>query len=245
MMQERFSARAVVAGALLACAACSSQNEAHPPELVDCAAHDAGCAVSVSGAGAGAAAGGGGSDEAGACLAEASDSQCVQCANAMCCNDLSACASSVTCVNLANCVDTCATSACVIACEGQFPASVALISALLSCESSACPVCAELDVGDPCTAQGTACDTGLMCATSFCTKACNTASDCVGIGANAGNRFGNQNECILTVSIGRACLPGCASDADCAAFPNTFCAEATSTDGLAVQVCESLPDAGP
>jgi hypothetical protein len=46
------------------------------------------------------------------------------------------------------------------------------------------------------------------------------------------------------VQGGDFCFPGCAGDADCIAFPGTFCNIVKDVSGATVQVCATAPDAG-
>lgn len=185
------------------------------------------------------------------CSTSTDDGQCIQCLGAHCCTALEACAPSnsatlaaTDCQNLSSCENACTNSSCLSSCENSFPAGVAPLIALSSCETSDCPVCSELGVGDPCVAQGTACLAGLSCSALWCTKACLHASDCEGLGAAGGNALGFANACIRTTSNGNQCSPGCAADSNCESFPGTYCLATTSVDGLSVSVCVSPPDAG-
>jgi hypothetical protein len=154
------------------------------------------------------------------------------------------CTTSSECNNLYSCVMGCAgVSACIEGCDQTYPASVPTLAAIDTCLALKCAVCAESGVGDPCAPGASTCIAGLTCSALWCTKTCAHSSDCAGIGANGGNFTGQPNACISTVH-GELCSPGCATNADCASFPGTFCATTTSVDALAVSICSTLPDGG-
>jgi len=187
---------------------------------------------------------GDGGGDAIACAVNSAQSQCDQCAFGNCCEQVSACLSSGSCTNLYNCTEACVdVPACLTSCRDLYPDAVVALQTIESCVTIDCAVCDDLGVGDPCGA-GALCMIGLTCGGFWCTKACQTASDCAGIGPNGGNRAtGIPNACIAT-SGGLACAPGCAADADCVLYPGTFCEATTAADGSAVSISEALPDGG-
>lgn len=225
---------------LLAIVACSS-NDARPPASGDCVVVDGStCTTSVIGGGS--SGGEGGAD--GGCSVSAGDSQCGQCGTASCCSELEQCSNSTDCTNLLSCENTCSGgSACLTACEHQFPAGVSGLQLVSSCLATDCPICAESGVGDPCGPQFAACETGLTCSGLWCTKGCVLSSDCAGIGGAGSNTLGFANVCMAT-SHGDLCTPGCAGAAGaCADFPGTYCFATTAADGSNASVCTALPDA--
>ncbi len=125
-------------------------------------------------------------------------------------------------------------------CEQQYGSGVFLYGNLTSCLTLNCAVCTELGAGDPCAPHGPACNTGLTCSGLWCTRACGGSSDCAGLGPGGGNALGPANACIRSAA-GGTCAPGCATDADCVAFPGTYCFATIASDGLSVQVCVSSP----
>jgi hypothetical protein len=232
--------------ALLALAlwACSSP-PAHPPELGNCVPADGGaCTYAPTGGDGGGVVGVApptmvdGSTGSSACTVSASDSLCNQCLSARCCDPLNACTNSATCWTLNNCETspTClGGAACVAVCEGKYMSAVTLYAELTSCLALDCAVCNELGVGDPCTPQGTACNPGLTCNGSWCTKACAGPSDCTGLGPSGANTLGLPNACVTTTG-GNLCAPGCITDADCTDFPATYCVSTTSANASQVPV---------
>jgi hypothetical protein len=231
--------RFVGVAAALVLAACSS-GSARPPDLGDCLSTDGGCTVSPGG-------GGGSSSDDGStttCGVSADDSMCTLCAGESCCAGLSTCFGNAGCQNLLNCEESCGGFAsCVTACEDQFAASLTAFDELETCLTTRCPVCSQAGVGDPCIPGETACNAGLVCQRSWCTKACVGSTGCTGLGAGGGNALGLPNACIATTS-GDICFPGCASDSDCAEFPGTYCFATTAIEGAGLQVCTPFPDAG-
>jgi hypothetical protein len=214
-----------------------------PPEEGDCVStRPATC--SVDHAGGVEPSGGDAGGDATQCAVNSSQSQCDQCAFGSCCDLVSACFSTVTCANLYNCTEACVGVApCVSSCDTLYPGAVIALQDIESCVTVNCPVCAELGVGDPCGG-ASSCVLGLSCGASWCTKTCQTTSDCGGLGPNGGNRStGLPNACVAT-SEGFLCVPGCTVDADCTLYPGTFCEATTSADGTPVSICASLPDAG-
>ncbi len=211
-----FRSSAGWAACLLGMLAGCSSGTSHPPGLGDCVATAEGaCATPITGGGSAS------SDNDAAttnCAVDPNGSQCDQCANAGCCTPLAACVASANCLNLLSCENSCNSSACITACSAQFPGGAGALAALASCEVDKCVVCSELGVGDPCSPQDNACVAGLLCLAGWCTKACSTDADCVGLGAGGGNGIGQPNACIQTTTSGRICYPGCGSDTDCAAF---------------------------
>jgi hypothetical protein len=184
----------------------------------------------------------GGSTSA-SCAAQPGDSLCLQCERARCCDLMSTCEADMTCWNLASCETspTCLGSAvCVSQCEQSYMSAVFAYGDLRSCVTLNCAVCSELGVGDPCVPGGAPCLAGLTCAGAWCTKACGGASDCAGLGPSGDSTLYQENACVAG-SSGNTCAPGCTSDADCEAFPGTFCLATTSADRLAVRVCAAAP----
>jgi len=227
--------------AVLAIVACSS-NDARPPPSGDCVVVDGStCTTSVIGGGS---SGGEGGADGGGCSVTAGDSQCGQCATTSCCSELEGCHSSADCTNLLSCENTCSGgSACLMACEHQFPAGVSSLQLVSSCLARDCPICAESGVGDPCGPQFNPCETGLTCNGLWCTRSCVRAADCAGIGGGGTNTLGFANACMAT-SHGDLCTPGCAGAAGaCVDFPGTYCFATTAADGSNVSVCAALPDA--
>jgi hypothetical protein len=221
--------------AVLAVLGCSSA-ETHPPAL-------SGCAVSSECVDPGVAGSSADAGNTSSCGVDPNASECSQCANRSCCSTLAACATSTACINLFNCEESCFTSTCLNACTNQFPSGVAALNALGACESVECPVCTQLGTGDPCSPQGEACNPGLSCQGEWCTRVCGSDSDCTGLGAAGGNGQDQPNACIA-VPNGTECVPGCTTDAECAAFPGTYCFGTTSLSSVAVSVCTHVPDAG-
>jgi hypothetical protein len=177
------------------------------------------------------------------CTSQSTDALCLQCASARCCGPLDACGANTTCQNLAMCETspTCIGSAtCTSQCEHDYAGAVTQYGELTSCLALDCPVCSELGAGDPCAPQGISCNQGLTCTGLWCTKLCSDAADCVGLGADGANTLGLLNACIGSTN-GNLCAPGCATDADCAAFPSTYCVATTSVDRLAVRICATSP----
>jgi hypothetical protein len=229
------------ATALVAIVACTS-NGAHPPELGNCVPVEGGICTTTVVVG-GSSGGEAGTGDGGSCTVSAGSSQCGECATQSCCSELEECAGSTTCSNLLSCEDGCLGGAsCLTGCQQQFPTGVSTLQSLSSCLTRDCVVCDESGVGDPCGPQYYACETGLSCGGSWCTRSCVRSSDCVGLGANGANTLGFPNACMATTS-GDACTPGCASAADCAAFPGTYCYATTDVGGSNVSVCAPLPDA--
>ena len=244
-VRRRCIGRRSIAIGCLFVLACSS-GEAHPPELGNCKGEA--CGPPALGFGSGGNGGGASSEGGGSsgCPVNSADSQCAQCASAGCCAPLTACSASADCQNLWNCETGCGgVATCVSACDRQYPNSVATLSTLGACLMQMCPVCSQLGVGDPCMPQGTACNLGLSCSGLWCTKSCASASDCAGLGANGGNALNLGSACLQSGGVGNQCVPGCTTDADCTAFLGTYRVSTTSVDGLAVNVCAGLPDAGP
>ncbi|HEY3817035.1 MAG TPA: hypothetical protein VGL81_07690 [Polyangiaceae bacterium] len=225
---------------LLAIVACSSTEL--PPTDGDCVSVDGStCSVNVIG---GSSSGGEGGADGGSCSETAGGSQCGVCAASGCCSELEQCSGSTDCTNLLNCENDCSGgSACVDACQQQFPTAVSTLQLLSSCLTRLCPICAESGVGDPCGAGYYACETGLTCNGRWCTKSCIHASDCEGIGAGGTNSLGFTSACMAS-SQGDLCVPGCAGAAGaCTDFAGTYCLATTAADGTSVSVCTSLPDA--
>jgi hypothetical protein len=229
---------AVAAAAGGAC----SQAASHPPELGDCHGDDASCpGAVVAGGGSGNPAADAATSSSSGCSVNASDPQCVQCENADCCSMYDSCINDSNCRNL----DMCEASGIPAStCNGMYPLGIGPLTALNDCIQVKCPVCAQFGVGDPCNPAASACNPGLTCEQSWCSKTCVRGSDCAGLGANGGNELNLPSACMLLTGLGQWCTPGCESDSDCVDFPSTYCAGATSFDGQAVQVCLPLPDAG-
>jgi hypothetical protein len=228
------------AAVVLAIVACSSNDM--PPDFGDCVVVDGSvCKPAVIGGGS---SGGEGGADGGSCAVSAGDSQCGQCAGASCCSELTECQNNTACTNVLNCEDDCSNgSACITACEQQFPTGVSTLSLLSSCLTHDCPVCDESGVGDPCGPQYPSCVTGLTCNGLWCAEGCVKSTDCVGIGAGGANTLGFANACMVA-SHGNTCTPGCAGDPSaCNDFPGTYCFATTDDDGSVVSVCSRLPDA--
>jgi hypothetical protein len=220
-----------------------AETPSNPPYLGPCESDGASCGAGVVGGGAGTPEDSGASSSS--CPINAADAQCAQCAEASCCASLDACTASTDCQNLLRCEQSCAgAAACASDCEGQAPNGVALLNELTSCLDVKCPVCSESGIGDPCVAQGNACNPGLSCGGLWCTKACVRSTDCAGLGAGGGNELGFPNACVATASAGGQCRPGCQTDSDCALFQGSFCLATTSSEGVSVQTCASPLDAG-
>jgi hypothetical protein len=223
-------------------AACA-QTPSNPPDLGPCESDGAICGAGVVSGGTGAAEDSGASSSS--CPINGGDAQCTQCAESSCCGPFNACTASTDCQNLLRCEQSCAGAAgCVSDCEGQAPNGVALLDDLTSCLDAKCSVCTESGIGDPCVAQGNACNPSLSCSGLWCTKACLRSTDCAGLGAGSGNALGLANSCVATATAGRECVPGCQTDSDCGLFPGSFCFATTSSEGVSVQVCAPPPDAG-
>lgn len=225
---------------LLTIVACSAE-DAHPPASGGCVAVDGStCKTTVIGS----SSGGEGGADGGGCPVSAGDSQCGICATTSCCSELVECNSSTDCTNLLSCENTCSgDSACLTACEKQYPTGVSTLQLVSSCLARDCPVCGESGVGDPCGPQYPACVTEATCNGLWCTAACVRSSDCAGIGADGANTLGFANVCMAT-SHGDLCTPGCAGASNaCADFPGTYCFATTAADGTSVSVCSALPDA--
>jgi hypothetical protein len=228
----------VLASAWMAALACSTRAPL-PPQGGDCVPFDGGsCGVAGGGGGVGGPSTGG--DAGGVCTVNQGDSLCDQCLETSCCAEVNACEADSACQPLATCIENCVLSTCISGCDARFPSGVAPYGHLTSCASAKCPVCAESGVGDPCNLP---CLSGLTCSGSYCTKACVRGSDCAGIGPGGDNLAGAPNACLET-SRGPECAAGCTTNAQCTNFPGTYCQSTTSADGLAVQVCAAIFDAG-
>ncbi len=224
-------------------AACS-QSPSRPPDLGPCEVDDASCTATSLGGGTG-----GGEDaatSAGACPSSAGDSQCAICEETSCCTPFVACTGNMDCNNLLNCERMCSGAVgCASMCEtGPQVNGESMLGNFTSCVETKCPICSELGIGDPCVPLGVACNPGLTCSGLWCTKACLRSTDCVGLGGGGGNTLGLPNACIETAGAGGQCFAGCNTDADCVAFPGSFCFATTSSEGLSVQICQPPPDAG-
>jgi len=231
---------ASAAALLLAIVACTSNDQ--PPASGDCVVIDGStCSVSVIG---GSSSGSDGGPDGDSCSVSAGDSQCGVCATTSCCTELVECQGSTACTNLLSCEDDCTGgSACITACEQQFPTGTSTLQLLTSCLTRDCPVCAESGIGDPCGPGYYACETGLTCSGLYCTKACVKSTDCVGLGPGGANTLGYVNAC-MAGAHGNSCVPGCGGSATaCTDFPATYCFTTTDDDGNVVSVCTALPDA--
>jgi hypothetical protein len=222
-------------------AACSSSSM--PGEIPGCIPVDGGkCSVST---GSGGSSGGSGADS-GVCAAYADASACDACAASSCCSELTTCLDDTACANLDSCETSCdGTTACITACQNQYPTGVSDLTLLFDCLSDRCTVCAQSGVGDPCRAPFPPCATGLTCNGDWCTETCVHSSQCTGFGTNGENGLGETNSCMIT-SSGYFCAPGCAvSPSDCDDFPGTYCVSTTTADNppATVSVCAFLPDA--
>ena len=222
---------------LVLIAACSS-GSSHPAELGSCVpAPGSSCSVTPGGSSSGA------STDAGSCAAYADASACDACAASSCCPALETCIDNAACANLDGCEIGCnGSSACITACQGQYPTGQGDLTVLFDCLAGRCPVCAQSGVGDPCSSSYPPCETGLVCNGDWCTKACARSSDCAGLGTGGTNGLGEPNTCVMT-SSGYVCAPGC-NGPGCSYFPATYCASTSAWDGSAVMVCAALPDAG-
>jgi hypothetical protein len=228
----------------IAAGACTQSTD-HPPGLADCTGVDAACPPpEIAGGGGGGSGSDGGATVTG-CTVNAADSQCDQCGNGSCCNDVDNCQNDMNCRTLLICEESCGGGpTCVSTCEGLSPLGVDLLTTLDDCLQVKCPVCLQFGVGDPCDPAASACNPGLACDRSWCSKPCVRASDCVGLGANGGNELNLPNACMEITGLGQVCAPGCSVDSDCIDFPSTYCSASTSIDGLVVTVCLPLADAG-
>jgi hypothetical protein len=231
---------ASAAALVLAIVACSSNDQ--PAADGDCIPLDGSpCKTGVI---SGGSSGGEAGVDGGSCAVTAGDSQCGECATTSCCAELVECQDATACTNLLNCEDDCSGgSACITACEQQFPTGTSTLQLLTSCLTVHCPICAESGVGDPCGSGYYACETGLTCSGLWCTKACVNSTDCAGIGPAGANQLGYANAC-MSGAHGNSCTPGCGGTTTaCADFPATYCFSTTDDDGNVVSVCTALPDA--
>ncbi|MGH7436803.1 MAG: hypothetical protein ACRENE_14105 [Polyangiaceae bacterium] len=78
-------------------------------------------------------------------------------------------------------------------------------------------------VGDPCTAV-TDCPHGATCQGTWCTQSCVSSVQC-GV-----NSVGQANLCVMTAG-GKACVPGCSTDADCTQYGASATCTAASASG--------------
>jgi hypothetical protein len=236
---------ALAAATLMALGGCSA--EANPPQLSDCTAvGDASCSDPHVVGGAVGGENDSGLDDTGSvaagCNAGPFASQCDVCANANCCMQLSTCAAPTVCSYLLSCVDGCVDSTCVSACEAHYPTGVTMFNDLDACENLKCPICNESGIGDPCAPGNPACVAGLTCNGLWCTRSCNVATNCAGVGPAGGNFIGEPGVCVATIGA-PSCAPGCTTTNDCVNFPSTNCLSTMSVDGTTTLVC-SIVDAG-
>ncbi len=152
------------------------------------------------------------------------------------------CAPPTVCSQLLVCVDGCVDSTCVSNCEASYPTGVTMFNELAACENLKCPICNESGIGDPCAPGNPPCSAGLTCNGVWCTRACNVAVSCAGIGPGAGNFLGEPGVCVATAGA-PSCAPGCTTTNDCLNFPSTNCRTTTSVDGTMTLVCSAV-DAG-
>jgi len=183
--------------------------------------------------------------DASICAPAASDDACTTCKKNSCCTALLDCLGTSSCQSLYNCESTCTTPPCT--CADAFPQGAALYAAYVACVESSCPTCVTLSTGDPCQSAAN-CPTNATCTTAgWCTPtSCFSSSESCQTSVSDGtNLFGQQNACITDTADENICFPGCAVQADCAAFAGTVCVAATSVESRAVMVCASqAADAG-
>lgn len=94
--------------------------------------------------------------------------------------------------------------------------------------------------GDACTST-TQCPAADYCATTlgYCSRTCSSSGDCNGIGSGGVNTTnGEYNFCIRTTGASD-CRAGCATNADCTAYPGTYCRTVTGASGASLTVCSN------
>jgi hypothetical protein len=88
-------------------------------------------------------------------------------------------------------------------------------------------VCSRRVVGTPCDENVHCGSDGWICAglPGWCTPtSCDTDADC-----NSTEPTTPPNRCIENANSKKTCFPGCSTDNDCAAYPNTVCSSGTCT----------------
>ena len=205
----------------------------------------AGSTASDAGAEAGTA---GDAANAFSCAINATDTACDRCKKNACCTAYQACFADSNCSALYACEQSCVAPPCP--CADAFPQGASLYAGVVSCVETSCATCIALGIGDPCITV-TNCPSNTACA-GWCTPtSCESSlAQCEGserstTSSMTSNIFGQENACLRTSSGVAVCFPGCTVSADCAAFPGTVCAPATSVENRVVTACVILPDAGP
>jgi hypothetical protein len=169
-----------------------------------------------------------------------SSSTCQSCFATSCKVECGSCGADKDCDEALTCLSNCTTETCMNNCLTGVPqASLTLLKGILGeggcldtkcttqCASSPAPT--KKRTGDACTT-GSECETG-TCNGRWCSESCNTNVDC-GI-----NTSGDLVWCVANNGGTRTCFPGCASNADCAAFSGTTCKAVTATNGASTRVC--------
>lgn len=239
---------ALTAGFLLAIAGACSSSGSRPSVIGSCVP-DAGTICTAPGG-----SGGGGGSNDGGCGGYSTATACEACAVADCCTELGNCNGSTDCDNLysceTSCEDTTGATACITACENQYPTAVGTLNVLLDCLSTRCTACEESGIGDPCEPPYPPCATGLTCSNGgWCATptGCTASTQCAGAGAGGLNQNGGTNSCMILPNGSYSCVPGCAqSSTACSYFSGYYCRIGVATadqPAQTVDVCWPLPDA--
>lgn len=142
----------------------------------------------------------------GACGFASGDASCDSCLDTSCCGDANACLSDGDCVSLLDCVDGCADSACMTACEAAHPSGMKKIDALSTCATTTCGAACGGPAGGGGGAGPGAASCGLTSGDATC-DACLDGSCCTATTACLGDA-----DCVALVR----CYDPC-TDAACAA----------------------------